>query len=151
MELNDAVRRIFGQHWELILCCMLLGVCAAAATHLRDVTTYTSSTRLVLGTADPKTSSESAGISDTAWALATAPSNVQAALDKAKVKGRDPRKVAKQVSVKAVGASGVLELSVSDRSPRVAKALGNAIAATVHCAISLASERFVRLQVHRRP
>ena len=128
MELNEAGRRILGQHWGLILCFMLLGVGAAQAMHLRDDPKYTASTRLVLGTTDPKTSSESAAISDTAWALGTAPSNVGAALAKARVTGREPLEVAKEVSVKAVGASGVLELSVTDWNPRVATALANAIA-----------------------
>ena len=129
--MNEAGRRIIGQHWELILGLMLLGVCIAVAMHFRDDPMYTASTRLVLGTTDPKTSSESAGISDTAWALGTAPSNVSAALAKTRVTGREPVEVAKNVSVKAVGASGVLELSVTDRNPRVATALSNAIALQV--------------------
>jgi capsular polysaccharide biosynthesis protein len=128
VELNEAGRRIIGQHWELIVCLMLLGLCAGAALHLGDKPEYTASTRLVLGTADPKTSSESAGISDTAWALGTAPSKVSAAMTKARVTGRRAEDIAKRVAVKAVGASGVLELSVTDRNPRVATALANAIA-----------------------
>jgi len=128
VELNEAWRRIIGQHWELIVCLTLVGLCAGTALHLKDKPMYTASTRLVLGTADPKTSSESAAISDTAWALGTAPSKVSAAMEKARVTGRQPDQLAKRVAVKAVGGSGVLELSVADRDPRVATAMANAIA-----------------------
>jgi capsular polysaccharide biosynthesis protein len=131
VELNEASRRILGQHWMLIVCFMLLGASAAAAMHLRDEPTYTASTRLVLGTDDPKTSSESAAISDTAWALATAPSNITNAMRTAGVSGRDPADVVPEVSVSAVGASGVLELSVRDPNPRVATALADALAREV--------------------
>jgi capsular polysaccharide biosynthesis protein len=128
VELNEAWRRIVGQHWELIVCLTLVGLCAGAALHLKDKPMYSASTRMVLGTDDPKTSSESAAISDTAWALGTAPSKVSAAMDRARVTGRNPDELAKRVAVKAVGASGVLELSVADRDPRVASAMANAIA-----------------------
>jgi len=131
VELNEAGRRIIGQHWGLIVGFMLLGICVAVALHLGDKASYTASTRLVLGTSDPKTSSESAAISDTAWALGTAPSKVSAAMAAARVTARKPEDVAKNVAVNALGASGVLELSVTDRNPRVAAALANAIAQEV--------------------
>jgi len=110
MELHEAARRIVGQHWRLIL--FLLGA-GLAAVHSGGARTYTASTRLVLDTQDPKTRAESIAIADTAAAIATSPAQVEGALRDAHVAGRDSVKLAKNhVSLRGLGASGVLELSV---------------------------------------
>lgn len=128
MELNDAARRILGEHWQLIARLTLLGLMVAALMHLGDSTTYTASSRLVLGTDDPKTQSESASIADTAKAIATSPAIVRKALQKGGARGRDPVEVARRdISVESLGASGVLQLSVTDADPALAAAIGNAL------------------------
>ncbi len=128
MELHEVARRIVGQHWRLILFLLLLGV-GLAAIHSGGARTYTASTRLVLDTQDPRTRAESIAIADTAAAIATSPAQVEGALRDAHVAGRDSVKLAKNhVSLRGLGASGVLELSVNDRDPRVARAVSNALA-----------------------
>jgi len=132
MELNEAGRRIFGQHWRLILGLVLAGVAVAALLHGGSVSTYTASTRLVLDTQDPKSRAESTSIADTAKAIATSPSQVRGALEDAHVTGRDPIDLAKNhVSIGALGTSAVLQLSVSDRNPRVAAAVATTLASRV--------------------
>lgn len=132
MELNEVVRRIFGQHWRLIVCFIALGIAAPALLHLGDAPTYTASARGVLDTQDPESRAEAAAIIDTARAIATSPGPVRSALRAAHVTGRDPVEVAKhQVSVRGLGSSGVFQLSVSDRDRRTAAAIANALAAQV--------------------
>jgi uncharacterized protein involved in exopolysaccharide biosynthesis len=132
VELNEAVRRIVGQHWPLILLLVVLGVGAAALLHRGEERTYTASTRLVLDTSDPESSHESQAIADAAKAIATSPAQVRAAIGKAHVAGRDPSEVARDhVSVRALGTSAVMRLSVSDRNPQIAAAISNALAAQV--------------------
>jgi capsular polysaccharide biosynthesis protein len=132
MELNEVVRRIFGQHWRLIVCFIALGVAAPALLHLGDAPTYTASARGVLDTQDPESRAEAAAIIDTARAIATSPGPVRSALSAAHVTGRDPVEVAKHhVSVRGLGSSGVFQLSVSDRDRRTAAAIANALAAQV--------------------
>jgi uncharacterized protein involved in exopolysaccharide biosynthesis len=132
MELNEVVRRIFGQHWRLIVCFIALGVAAPALLHLGDAPTYTASARGVLDTQDPESRAEAAAIIDTARAIATSPGPVRSALSAAQVTGRDPVEVAKNhVSVRGLGSSGVFQLSVSDRDRRTAAAIANALAAQV--------------------
>jgi capsular polysaccharide biosynthesis protein len=132
VELNEAVRRIFGQHWPLIVFCVglsLLGV-NLVGLHRGEGKSYTASTRVVLDTQDPKSQSESAAIADTARAIATSPSQVASALRRARATDRDPVKIAKNsVSVQALGASGILQVSITDHSPRIAAAIANALAA----------------------
>jgi len=128
VELNEAARRILRQHWLLIVCLVVLGV-ATAAIHAREPSTYTASTRLVLGTADPKSRTESGSIADTGKAIATSPMQVRRALADAHVTDRDAGAVAKRhVSVRALGTSGVVQLSVSDKSASTAAAIANALA-----------------------
>ena len=131
MELNDALRRIFGQHRGLVLSAVLLGVLLAALMHMGDARTYTASTRFALDTDDPETQAESASIADTAKAIATSPHQVKGAVTRARVRGRDLVEVEKRISIRALGSSGVLQLSVSDPDPRAAAAISNALAERV--------------------
>jgi capsular polysaccharide biosynthesis protein len=131
MELNEAGRRIFLQHWRLIAVVLAVSIGAAALLHRGDATTYTASTRLVLDTQDPQSSTGSTVIGDTARAIATSPYEIKQALDNAGIHGRSPEAVAKHVSASPLGTSGVLQLSVSDSSPVVAQRLADALAQSV--------------------
>jgi capsular polysaccharide biosynthesis protein len=132
MEMNEVVHRIFGQHWRLIALFVALGIGVPALLHLGDTPSYTASARVVLDTQDPESRSESAAIVDTAKAIATSPAQVRDALQRAGVSGRDAIDVAEHhVSVQGLGSSGVFQLSVSDRDPRIATAVANALAAQV--------------------
>ena len=129
MELNDGARRIVGQHWRLIASLALVGILLAALAHVGDHKTYTASSRLVLGTQDPKTQAEAASIADTAKAIATSPAVVRDALRASEAPAEtDPLDFARHdVSVESVGASGVLQLRVKDgqsaRAARIANSL----------------------------
>ena len=128
MELSEAMRRIFRQHWLLITIAVVLGLGAGAVRTLGGAS-YTATTRLVLDAPDPQTSAESMAIADTVRALATSPAQVRAALADKLTSGRDPLEVAKHhVSARALGTSGVIQLSVSDRNPKVAAAIANGLA-----------------------
>lgn len=132
MELNDAARRILGQHWKLILLFVALGVAIAALAHAGDEKTYSASTRLALDMADPEDRAESESIADTAEAIALSPARVKAALRRAGISGRDPVETAENdVSVQGLGASGIMELSVRDPNPRAAAAMSEALAKEV--------------------
>ena len=132
LELHDVARRIFGHHWRLIACFVALGLAAAVLTTQGKTESYTGSTRLAFGTKDPENRAESESIADTAAAIATSPAQVRRALAAAHVSGRDADDVAEEkVSVQGLGSSGIVELSVSDRDPRVAAAISTALAREV--------------------
>jgi capsular polysaccharide biosynthesis protein len=129
MELNEVLRRIVGQHWAFIVPFVVFWVGLAMVIHVGEATTFTASARLVLDTPDPSDRAESAAIADTAKALATSPALVRSALTEANVTGRDPTALAKErVAVRALGTSGVVQLSVTDESPAAAALLANALA-----------------------
>jgi capsular polysaccharide biosynthesis protein len=131
MELREAGRRIVRQHWLLIVALVVLGV-LVAAIHAHHSPTYTASTRLVLGTDDPKSRTESGAIADTAKAIATSLTQVERALKDAHVPQRNPNDVARNhVFVRALGTSGVVQLAVSDSNPDIAASVANALARRV--------------------
>jgi capsular polysaccharide biosynthesis protein len=121
MELNEVVNRIVRRHIALFVALLLAGVLGALFLHWHDRPLYPATARFVLDTQDPQTQSES-------QAIATGPSQVAMALDRIGVH-RDVLDVAKDdVTVQALGSSGVLELTASDQDPKVAAALANALA-----------------------
>lgn len=127
MEINEAGRRIVGEHWRLILLFLLAGLIGAYLL-VGGSRSYTATARLVLNTPDPTDRASAIAIADTGNALATSPAEVTRALRAAHVSGRDGTTVAKHVSVRGLGTSGVLQLSVTDKVPRVATAVANALA-----------------------
>lgn len=132
MELNEVGRRIVGQHWRLILAFVAIGLLVAGLTNVGGKASYVASTRLALDTPDPETQAAAQAIADTAGAIATSPTQVAHALASAKVHSRNATDIAgHHVSTRSLGTSGVLELSVSDRDPRIAAAIANALARTI--------------------
>jgi capsular polysaccharide biosynthesis protein len=130
VELNEVVRRIFLQHWWVIA----VGVIAGAIIGIvlaGGANSYTASTRMVIDSQDPKARAESTAIADTVRAIATSPTLVRRALDGVGVTSRDPVSFASDVSVSALGTSGVLALQVTDRSRVVAAAVANRLAQEV--------------------
>lgn len=128
MEVMQVVRRILISHGWLIALCVFLAVDGVLVFERGQPTTYTADARLVLDTQDPTTRQEAAAIADTAKAIATSPGQVGEALRKAGVKGLDPAKVADgDITVTSLGSSGLLQLSVADRSPTRAAAIANAL------------------------
>jgi capsular polysaccharide biosynthesis protein len=71
-------------------------------------------------------------IADTVKALATSPSRVQDALRTGGVTGRNAEQIAQdRVSVRALGSSGIVEISVTDAKAAAAALIANALAAEV--------------------
>src|ERR1043166_6017574 len=131
MALNDALRRIVGQHW-LLLCAWVLGGLAIGLLLAPGGKLYGASARLVLDTPDPVARQQSQAYSDTAKAIATSRSAVAAALGKAGARRGDPGAYAdSHVSVKALGSSGVMEITVTDRDRNVAAIVANSLAASL--------------------
>jgi capsular polysaccharide biosynthesis protein len=131
MELNDAFRRILRQHWPLIVWFIALGL-GVAAIHSHNPSTYTATTRFVLGADDPKSRTEAVALADAATAIATSPSQVRDALSSLKITNRDPVDLGKHhISVRSLGTSGVMQLSVSDKNSAMAASIANALAKRV--------------------
>jgi capsular polysaccharide biosynthesis protein len=127
MELNEALHRIYGQHWRLISLAVVACIAAATVYGTRSAPAYTASTTLVLDTPDPTSSTAATAIADTAEGIARSPSEIARALTVAGIRDRDPSKLGSQVSVAPLGTSGVLKLSVTLDKPTEATHLANSL------------------------
>lgn len=152
MEWADLSRMLARYRW-LIVVCVLAGEITAGVVHYGEATTYTASTRLVLDTADPESRAEAAVIADTVKAIATSPPQVRRALDRANRIGRDPDDVAQRISVRALGSSGIVQISVRDEFAEGAATIANALAAEVietRLAVATGERRQILSDLNRR-
>src|SRR4051812_36321919 len=125
MELNQAVKRILGRHLLLLCLCTAIGLVLGYVLSAEAAPSYSAEARLVLDTQDPTGLDEAQTIADTARAIVTSPSEVRTALRYAGA-SRNPLTVASNdVAVRALGSSGILQLTVTDRDPRIAAVVAN--------------------------
>jgi len=125
MELNQAVRRILGRHLILLCLCTAAGLGAGYVVSANATPTYSAETRLVLDTQDPTGLDEAQTIADTARAIVTSPNEVRIAVRYAGVRRDAEAVAATDITVRALGSSGVLQLRMTDPSPRVAAVIAN--------------------------
>lgn len=123
MDLREAAQRILW-HFKLLAICVVVGVLVPWALTRQSDPVFVATMR-VLVTATP---SDPAVSADTVAAIATSRSQVSAALRDIGA-DRDPEAFAKNISVRSVGASGMVDLTVTDRDRIVAAAAANAIMA----------------------
>jgi hypothetical protein len=129
VDFSEAFQRIVRGHWIIVTACLVLGLGVGVAVSRNHQSTYTATTRVALGSTTPQTEAEAAAISSVAQAIATSSSQVRDALDSAQV-SRDPVRVARHdVTVRSLGTSNIVQLSVSDRDPAVAQKIANALSA----------------------
>lgn len=130
MELRELGDRLFRLHAKLIIVFLLLGVLCGLALQLHYQAQYQASAVLVIGAPDPQSAEEAAVLANTAEGIATGPQLVARAISEAGAT-RNVNAVAAAVSVQTLGSSGVIRLTVTDRQPRAAIALANALASGV--------------------
>ena len=130
MELRDLGGMAARYAW-LIVAFVAAAVGLAALTHFGETKTYSASARLALDTRDPESRAESVAIADTVKAIATSPARVSDALLNSGVT-RNAEDVARdKVSVRPLGSSAIVQVSVGDGNPYAAARIANALAAEV--------------------
>ena len=133
-ELRDAAKRILW-HWKLLVACTALGFLVTFAFLGGGQAQYVASTRLLVSTTTDQAAS--ASLADTATAIATSPSQLSWALLHLGV-DQNPEALLDQVSVRTIGDSGVVQLSVTDEDPAFAASLANALRAQVAAVLATA-------------
>lgn len=120
-ELRDAAKRILW-HAKLLVVCAGLGALLPLVLLSGGERTYVASTRFLVAT----TTESSAAIADTISAIATSPSQLEWALRRAGL-DVDAGTLVDEVSVRTIGESGVVQLSVTDEDPAFAATVANAL------------------------
>ena len=121
MELREAAQRLLW-HFKLLFVCAGIGLLIPFLLSQQQAPEYVASMRMLV-------SGGAAGAPvtpDTVAAIATSPTLLVEALEDVGA-DRNPKTFAKDVSVRAVGTSGALDLSVTDHDPVVAAAVANAL------------------------
>ena len=128
MDLNEAFRRIFYAHRRTIVLCLILGIGGGVAMASMSPPSYTASARVTIGDRSADATGDPVSIADAAEAIATSRSVLVSATQAAGLDG-DPVPVEPTaVSVKTLGSSEFLELSVTAGDAATAVALANGLA-----------------------
>ena len=109
-----------------MIVCASLGLLVPWAVLHGDQPTYVASTRLLVSA----TTDGTASVADTVAAIATSPSQLASALVDLGI-DEEPDAFVQVVSVRSLGDSGIVELSVTDEDPVLAASLANALGAEV--------------------
>jgi capsular polysaccharide biosynthesis protein len=124
VELREAAQRILW-HYKLLVVCLGIGLLVPFMLSRQQEPKYEASMRLLVSTA-----ANAPVTADTVAAIATSRTQLAAALGDVGA-DRDPGTFASSVSVRSVGDSGMVDLSVTDRDPVVASAVANSITSHV--------------------
>ena len=121
MELREAAQRLLW-HFKLLFVCAGIGLLVPFLLSQQQAPEYVASMRLLVsgGAADAPVTP------DTVSAIATSPTLLEEALEDVGAE-RNPRSLVNNVTVRAVGTSGALDLAVTDEDPIVAAAIANAL------------------------
>jgi len=126
VDLNEAFQRIFYAHRRAIVLFVALGMFAGVALASVSPASYTAAARITIGERSEETTLDPGSIADAAEAIATSRSVLVSASQTADLDGDvvDPS----AVSVKTLGSSEFLELSVTAPEAPTATALANSLA-----------------------
>jgi capsular polysaccharide biosynthesis protein len=128
VDLNEAFRRIFYAHRRAIVLFVALGVIGGVALASVSPASYTAAARITIGERSEDATGDLVSIADAAEAIATSRSVLVSASQAAELDG-DPVVVdPSAVSVKTLGSSEFLELSVTAPDVATATALANSLA-----------------------
>ncbi len=121
MELREAAQRLLW-HFKLLLICTGIGLLVPFLLSQQKTPMYQASMRMLVsgGASDAQVTA------DTVAAIATSPTLLREAFDDVGA-DRDPRTYTDDVSVRAVGGSGAIDLSITDSDPVVASSVANAL------------------------
>lgn len=138
MEIDEVAARLLRQYWVLMLVCILMPLLAIGLTVANQPPMYAASARIVSGSTVPASNAQADAIASQIQGIATGRTAAATALQAAGVaRSRNLNTfVAANVSVSGLGGSQVVDLTVTDRDPRVAATLARVLAQEVVTSIN---------------
>lgn len=131
MEIDEIAARLLRQYWAVVLLCVLAPLVAIALSVAKQPPMYAASARIVSGSTVPASNAQAQALVSQIQGIATGKTTATSALKNAHVT-RDVNKFTTgHISVAGLGGSQVVDLTVTDRNPRVAAALATGLAAQV--------------------
>ena len=130
MEIDEVAARLVRQYWAVLVMCLLLPLVIVGVMASRQPTAYTADARIITSSEIPATAAAADAVVSQVQGIATGRSAASQALQAAGVH-RNPGALIAHISVTGVGASQVVNLTVTDANPKVAQALTRALAGQV--------------------
>ena len=128
MEASETGRRIFWRHRWLLLVLVILPVAGVVVLREGQPVTYAATAVIQGQGTTPDSTTQVSAIQSRVAAVATAPDEVQQAINQAKVSA-DALQVAKhEITVSPMSTSAIMTITVTDRDPQVALGLTRALA-----------------------
>ncbi len=136
MEIDEIAARLLRQYWALMLLCMAAPLVFIALTVAKQPPMYAASARIVSGSNVPASNAQAQAIVSQIQGIATGKDAAATTLQAAGVTRNVNNFVTSHVSVSGLGGSQVVDLTVTDRNPRVAAALAKVLASEVVTSIN---------------
>lgn len=136
MEIDEVAARLLRQYWALMLLCIAVPLLAIALTVAKQPARYAADARIVTGSSVPVSNAQADAIVSQVEGIATGRTAAAHALQAARVSRNLNNFIANNVSVTGLGGSQVVDLSVSDRSPKVAATATKVLATEVVASIN---------------
>lgn len=131
MEIDEVAARLVRQYWVLLAVCVLVPLVVVAAIVVRQPVTYAADARIITSSAVPQSASEADAIVSQVQGIATGPTAIAQALHKAGVRPNTGGFAVKNVSVTGLGTSQVVDITVTDKNPRVAQRVAQSLGTEV--------------------
>jgi capsular polysaccharide biosynthesis protein len=131
VEIDEVAARLLRQYWVLLIICVAVPVVAVSFLTSRQPAMYASSARIITGSVVPQSSAAADAVASQVEALATGRTAVAQALQSAGADRNLGDFIGNDIAVSGLGSSQVIDLTVTDRSPRVAQKVSRVLAAEV--------------------
>ena len=131
MEIDEIAARLLRQYWALVLLCVAVPLVGITLMVTKQPPMYAASARIVSGSTVPASNAQAQALVSQIQGIATGKTAAANALRAAGVTRNVNSLITSHVSVAGLGGSQVVDLTVTDRSPRVAATLAKELAEEV--------------------
>lgn len=131
MEIDEVAARLVRRYWAVVVLCIAVPLGAVGMITLRQPPMYAADARIITSSVVPGSSSESAGIVSQVQGIATSRSVAAEALFKAGASRNLTDFINNNISVTGLGSSQVVDLTVTDRNPQVARQVTAVLASEI--------------------
>lgn len=131
MTIDEAFGRVIRGHWIVILLCIVAPYGIVTYLGQGEADVYEAVARVQMGTELAASNIQADATSQRVLGIATSPGVVRSALDKARLKADAADFAAHNIDVRRVGVSPVMEIVVTDTSPRRAAIIAKSLTSDV--------------------
>jgi len=129
VEIDEVAARLLRQYWAVLAVCIVVPLVAVSFITAKQPNVYAASARVITGGTVPQTSAAADAVASQVEAIATGRSAVKQALQAAGANRNLSDFINGNIAVSGLGSSQVIDLTVTDRSPKVAQQAARVLAA----------------------